>query len=152
MDLSRTSDDNAVRSGESLGGTDTLVAPDWRGPVGEAGWNETPSSSGDDAVLSVLPVPEEDPLDAEHPSRRSLRAVWWLCGGVGISLLLGLLIGGRAGTLGIAATLAVAGTFRAVLRGPAPAGLAVRTRGLDVVMYMALAVMIGVLAVVAPIG
>lgn len=150
MDLSRTSVDSADHPGGSRGGTDTLVAPEWRDPAGEARWDESAAPS--DNAADAAPVPEEDPLDAEHPSRRGMRAVWWLCAGVGFSLLLGLLIGGRAGTLGIAATLAVAGTFRAVLRGPAPVGLAVRTRGLDVVMYMALAVMIGVLAVVAPIG
>lgn len=138
MDLSRT-----ATSGNS--GAATLVVPDWRQPADEAGWNDgNPAPAGDRPA-------EEDPLDAEHPSRRSTRAVWWLLGGVLLSLLLGLLVGGRAGSLGIAVTLAIAGTFRAVLRGPAPAGLAIRTRGLDVLMYMTAAVMIGVLAVVAPI-
>lgn len=129
-------------------GTATLVAPDWRQPVDEAGWYDgTPSPERAGHQLA-----EEDSLDAEHPSRRNARAVWWLLAGVMLSLLLGLLIGGRAGTLGIAATLAIAGTFRAVLPGPGPAGLAIRTRSIDVIMYMGTAVMIGVLAVVAPIG
>ncbi|MBL0884739.1 DUF3017 domain-containing protein [Myceligenerans indicum] len=148
MDLSRTSAGSEPHQAEAGGGTTTLVAPDWRQRADEAGWNDgtsSPERAGDRAA-------EEDPLDAEHPSRRNTRAVWWLLAGVLASLLLGLVIGGRAGSLGIAVTLAVAGTFRAVLRGPGPAGLAIRTRSLDVVMYMTAAVLIGVLAVVAPIG
>lgn len=90
-------------------------------------------------------------MDTEHPSPRRSRAVWWMLGGVLASLALGMLVGGRVGTLAIAGTLAVAGVFRAVLRGPAGTGLAVRSRAIDVVTYMALSVMIGVLAVVAPI-
>ncbi|MBE1874763.1 DUF3017 domain-containing protein [Myceligenerans pegani] len=147
MDLSRTSAGSESHPGRTGGGTATLVAPDWRQPADEAGWNDgtpSPERAGHQPA-------EEDPLDAEHPSRRKNRAVWWLLGGVVLSLLLGLVVGGRAGSLGIAVTLAVAGTFRAVLRGPGPVGLAIRTRSLDVMMYMSAAVMIGVLAVVAPI-
>lgn len=147
MDLSRTSGNSESHSGQAGAGTATLVAPDWRQPADEAGWNDgTPSPER----AGHRPA-EEDPLDAEHPSRRSARAVWWLFAGVMLSLLLGLVVGGRAGSLGIAVTLAIAGTFRAVLPGPGPAGLAIRTRSLDVVMYMGVAVLIGVLAVVAPI-
>ncbi|GAB3160599.1 hypothetical protein GCM10027059_08960 [Myceligenerans halotolerans] len=147
MDLSRTPTGSEHHPGQTGGGTATLVAPDWRQPSDEAGWNDgTPSPER----AGHRPA-EEDPLDAEHPSRRSTSAVWWLLGGVVLSLLLGLVVGGRAGSLGIAVTLAVAGIFRAVLRGPGPVGLAIRTRGLDVVMYMSAAVMIGALAVVAPI-
>lgn len=145
MDLSSTPAGSESHPGQTGGGTATLVAPDWQSAVDEAGWNGgTPARAGHRPA-------EEDPLDADHPSRRSTRAVWWLLAGVVLSLLLGLVVGGRAGSLGIAVTLAVAGTFRAVLRGPGPAGLAIRTRSLDVVMYMTAAVMIGVLAVVAPI-
>ncbi|RPF22739.1 DUF3017 domain-containing protein [Myceligenerans xiligouense] len=147
MDLSGTSDGSESHSGQTGGGTATLVASDWRRPADEAGWNDSALPS---ERAGHLPA-EEDPLDAEHPSRRHTRAVWWLLAGVVLSLLLGLVVGGRAGSLGIAVTLAVAGTFRAVLRGPGPAGLAIRTRSLDVVMYMTVAVLIGVLAVVAPI-
>ncbi|WP_460749435.1 DUF3017 domain-containing protein [Myceligenerans cantabricum] len=147
MNLSRTSIDGGSRTGRTGTGTATLDVPDWRQPADEAGWND--STSSPERAESRLA--QEDPLDAEHPSRRRTRAVWWLLGGVALSLLLGLVVGGRAGSLGIAVTLAVAGTFRAVLRGPGPAGLAVRTRSLDVVMYMTTAVLIGVLAVVAPI-
>lgn len=146
MDLSRTSSPSESHPGVPGGGAATLVAPDRHNRDDEAGWDEQAPSSA-----AAEHRPEEDPLDAEHPSRRHARAIWCLAGGVAVSLLLGLLVGGRAGAIGIAVTLAVAGTFRAVLRGPGPAGLVVRTRALDVVMYMSLAVMIGVLAVVAPI-
>jgi hypothetical protein len=140
VDLSRTPAGGESQPGRPGGGTATLVAPDWRQPADEAGWNDGNPSPA-----------EEDPVDADHPTRRSTRAVWWLLGGVLVSLALGLVVGGRAGSLGIAVTLAIAGIFRAVLRGPGPVGLVIRTRSLDVVMYMSAAVMIGVLAVVAPI-
>ena len=77
------------------------------------------------------------------------RAIVTMLCGIVLAVVLGLLVGARLGTLTVAITLAVAGTWRAT-SGTGPVGLVVRSRGFDVVTCWAAAVVIGVLALTAP--
>jgi hypothetical protein len=73
------------------------------------------------------------------------------CAGVGIATLVGTLRSPRAGALIIAATLAIAGVWRAAAPfATRAAGIAVRSKTIDVVTYLALAVAIVVLTLSAP--
>ena len=70
-------------------------------------------------------------------------------GGVVLAVVVALLVGARAGALTIAATLAVAAMWRST-SSTGPAGLAVRSRGFDLFLYVSAAAVIGVLALTAP--
>jgi len=80
--------------------------------------------------------------------QRSSLAIWLVLGGVAISVLLGMAAGARAGAIGIGVVLVVCAIFRAVL--DSPVGLVIRTRTVDIMLYGATAVLIGVLAVATP--
>ncbi|MCF4122646.1 DUF3017 domain-containing protein [Antribacter sp. KLBMP9083] len=149
MDLRATRTDD--RTEPATGGTATLLAPD-RPHVGEAragepggqrdqrdeeGW-----ASQDDAGAAQSSTPA--------PAPRSNLAIWLVLAGVVASVLLGVLVGSRAGVLGVSATLAACGVARAVVSGPGPVGIVIRGRVLDVVMFASLATAIFVLGVSAP--
>jgi hypothetical protein len=69
--------------------------------------------------------------------------------GILLSVVLGLTVSAQVGSLTIAATLAVAGAWRAT-SPTGPAGLAIRSRGLDVFLCWSAATGISVLALTAP--
>nr|WP_281360145.1 DUF3017 domain-containing protein [Isoptericola halotolerans] len=69
--------------------------------------------------------------------------------GMLVAVLLALTVGARVGALTIAATLAVAGTWRAT-SSSGPVGLAIRSRSFDVFLCWATAGVIAVLALTAP--
>ena len=77
------------------------------------------------------------------------RAIVTVLSGILLAVLLGVFVSARIGTGTIALTLAVAGTWRA-LSSTGPVGLVVRSRGFDVFLCWAGAVVIGVLALTAP--
>jgi hypothetical protein len=95
-----------------------------------------------------------DPISGEASDmtppevHRSNLAIWLVLLGVAVSVLLGLTVGARAGAIGIGVVLVVCAIFRAVLDDPV--GLVIRTRTVDIVLYGATAVLIGVLAVATP--
>ena len=71
--------------------------------------------------------------------------------GVFFSVVLTALFGARAGAFGIAATLAIAGTWRAVKpRARFAAGIVVRSKNVDVAFYFTLAFAIALLAATVP--
>jgi hypothetical protein len=71
--------------------------------------------------------------------------------GVTATALLGGLVGARSGALALAVTLAIAGTWRAVApRATHAAGIVVRSKTLDVLLYWGAAVAITVLALTVP--
>lgn len=88
---------------------------------------------------------------AGTPARveRPLRAIVFAVSGIVVAVAMTLVVGARAGALTIAATLAVAAAWRST-SNVGPAGLAVRSRGFDVFLYGAGAVVIAVLALTAP--
>lgn len=77
-------------------------------------------------------------------------AMWLVVAGVALSTLVTLLVGARAGFLTLSGVLVVAGLCRAVLPGPGPAGITVRSRGLDVFFFLAPAVVIVFLTLSVP--
>ncbi|MCB7136658.1 DUF3017 domain-containing protein [Cellulosimicrobium marinum] len=77
-------------------------------------------------------------------------AMWLVVAGVVLATVVTLLADARVGCLVLAAVLATAGVFRAVLPGPGPVGITVRSRGLDVFFFLAPAVVIAFLALTAP--
>ena len=100
------------------------------------------------------PAPTWHTVEAEHDETpRAVpgpeRAIVTVLSGIVLAVLLGVLVGARLGVGVIALTLAVAGTWRATSR-TGPVGLVVRSRGFDVFLCWAAAVVIGVLAVTAP--
>lgn len=86
-------------------------------------------------------------MTSPEPQRSNL-AIWLVLLGVALSVLLGMTAGARAGAIGIGVVLVVCAIFRAVLDNPV--GLVIRTRTVDIVLYGATAVLIGVLAVATP--
>ncbi|MDO8146939.1 MULTISPECIES: DUF3017 domain-containing protein [Isoptericola] len=107
-------------------------------------------------MVPDTPHPARPPwhaLDAgprQHRDARSpVPAILVVLAGILLAVLLGLLVGARVGSLTIAGTLAVAGTWRAVAPG-GPAGLAIRSRGFDVFLCWSAATVVAVLALTAP--
>jgi len=76
-------------------------------------------------------------------------AILMAIGGIMLAVALGFLLSARWGSLTIAATLAVAGLWRATSPS-GPAGLAIRTRGFDVFLCWTAAAAVGFLALTAP--
>lgn len=71
--------------------------------------------------------------------------------GVGLAVALGFLVSSRVGALMIGATLLVAGVWRAAKpRTPFAAGLAVRSKGLDLAWYFGGAAIIIFLGLTVP--
>jgi hypothetical protein len=82
---------------------------------------------------------------------RPSAVVPWLVGaGVAVSVLAGLWLGFRAAGILLALLLAACALARLLLPVRVVGSLAVRSRGLDVVMLAALALGVAVLAVTAP--
>lgn len=88
---------------------------------------------------------------AAAPSRveSPVPAIVLVMSGIVLSVVVALVVGSRAGALTIAATLAVAGAWRATLR-VGPPGLAIRSRGFDLLLYWCGSATIAVLALTAP--
>ncbi|MFD2797187.1 DUF3017 domain-containing protein [Promicromonospora vindobonensis] len=133
------------------GGATTLLEP---GSAGTATLERTREASPTTATTTT-----SQELDRSEPSsgesldmmpelQRSNLAIWLVLVGVVISVLLGMTAGARAGAIGIGVVLVVCAIFRAVL--DSPVGLVIRTRTVDIVLYGATAVLIGVLAVATP--
>lgn len=134
------------------GGATTLLEP---GSAGTATLEHTGRAS---LTLATTTTSQEldrsVPLSGEAPDmtlpelQRGSLAIWLVLAGVVLSVLLGLVAGARAGAIGIGVVLVVCAIFRAVL--DSPVGLVIRTRTVDIVLYGATAVLIGVLAVATP--
>ncbi|MGW2091563.1 DUF3017 domain-containing protein [Promicromonospora sukumoe] len=134
------------------GGATTLLEP---GPAGTA----TLERTGPADLLTAITTNSQE-LDRSEPAsgedsdvspaepQRSNLAIWLVLGGVGISVLLGMLGGARAGAIGIGVVLVVCAIFRAVL--DSPVGLVIRSRTVDIILYGSTAVLIGILAVATP--
>lgn len=147
MDLSET----RTAPGAS-GGATTLLEPVPAGTVtleriGQAGLTTATTTTSQELDRS-------EPLSGEAPDmtppelQRSNLAVWLVLAGVVLSVVLGMVAGARAGAIGIGVVLVVCAIFRAVL--DSPVGLVIRTRTVDIVLYGATAVLIGLLAVATP--
>ncbi len=94
---------------------------------------------------AVVPAPPVQPERAPSP----LRALVLVAAGIVLAVVLGITVSARIGALALAATLAVAGTWRAV--APAgPPGLVVRGRTFDVFLCWSTAAVITFLALTAP--
>lgn len=78
--------------------------------------------------------------------------MWLVLAGVVLTTGVAALVGGRAGSLGLAGVLTVAGLCRATFPGPGPVGITVRSRGLDVFFFLAPAAVIAFLALTIPPG
>ncbi|GAB2452922.1 DUF3017 domain-containing protein [Xylanimonas ulmi] len=100
----------------------------------------------------LLPGPDAPgtpapPRRGPNPARSLVLAMT----GVVTAGLLGALVSAQLGALTVAATLAVAGVWRAVApRTVSAAGIAVRSKALDVLLYLGAAVAIAVLALTVP--
>lgn len=137
---------------DAPGGVTTLLEP---GPAGTA----TLERTGEARRTTAIPTTsqeldrsesvsgEDSDMTTPEPQRSNL-AIWLVLGGVGLSVLLGMAAGARAGAIGIGVVLVVCAIFRAVL--DSPVGLVIRTRTVDIMLYGATAVLIGVLAVATP--
>ena len=134
------------------GGATTLLEP---GPAGTATLERTGpadlmaaiTTTGQELDRSEPAGGEDSDVSPAEPQRSNL-AIWLVLGGVGISVLLGMVAGARAGAIGIGVVLVVCAIFRAVL--DSPVGLVIRSRTVDIILYGATAVLIGVLAVATP--
>ena len=118
----------------------TLV-PAWHHVDDESGDEGHPAGDQPDDVAQP-PVPE--PPASLAPSRQP--AMWLVLAGIAVSTLVAVLVGARAGCFTLAGLLAVAGVCRAVLPGPGAVGITVRSRGLDVLFFLAPAVVMAFLA------
>lgn len=76
--------------------------------------------------------------------------MWVVCVGVVGVVLVALVFGARESALALAALLVGGSVARAVIPGPGPIGITVRSRAVDVFMFAALGLMIAVLAQTAP--
>jgi hypothetical protein len=130
----------------------TLLEP---GPAGTATLERTGEARRTTAITTTSQeldrsesVSGEDSDMTTPESQRSNLAIWLVLGGVGLAVLLGMAAGARAGAIGIGVVLVVCAIFRAVL--DSPVGLVIRTRTVDIMLYGATAVLIGVLAVATP--
>ncbi|GHH72756.1 DUF3017 domain-containing protein [Promicromonospora soli] len=138
------------------GGATTLLEP---GSAGTA----TLERTGEARLATAAAVTNQttsQELDRSEPAsgeasdmtppelQRSNLAIWLVLAGVALSVVLGMAVGARAGAIGIGVVLVVCAIFRAVL--DSPVGLVIRTRTVDIMLYGATAVLIGVLAVATP--
>ncbi|WP_407318828.1 DUF3017 domain-containing protein [Isoptericola halotolerans] len=87
--------------------------------------------------------------DRVRTPRSPVPAILVVLSGILLAVLVALVVGARLGSLTIAATLAVAGAWRAT-SSSGPVGLAIRSRGFDVFLCWSVASVIGVLALTAP--
>jgi len=82
--------------------------------------------------------------------RRRDASYWVVGAGIAAAVVVGLLMGARAGAYVLAAVLAVAAVVRGMRTEPAPEAIGVRQRWLDVLLLGALAVALVVLAAIVP--
>jgi hypothetical protein len=82
--------------------------------------------------------------------RRRDASYWVVGAGIAAAVVVGLLMGARAGAYVLAAVLAVAAVVRGMRAEPAPEAIGVRQRWLDVLLLGALAVALVVLAAIVP--
>ena len=76
--------------------------------------------------------------------------MWLVCAGVLAVVAIALMLGAREGALALAVLLLTGSLARAVIPGPGPIGITIRSRGVDVAMFATLGLMIGILAQTAP--
>ncbi|PFG33886.1 DUF3017 domain-containing protein [Sanguibacter antarcticus] len=124
------------------------------GPVDEP---EEPGVAPEDADGPVAWRPTgvgvdsaQSPRHAPKPVVRRETAMWVVCVGVVGVVLVALVFGARESALALAALLVGGSVARAVIPGPGPIGITVRSRAVDVFMFAALGLMIAVLAQTAP--
>lgn len=98
------------------------------------------------AQQQAVPAPPAEPANAPGAAARTLVLV---AGGIVLAVVLGVAVSARLGALTLAATLAVAGTWRA-LAPAGPPGLVVRGRTFDVFLCWSTAAVIAFLALTAP--
>ncbi|WP_418277746.1 DUF3017 domain-containing protein [Isoptericola jiangsuensis] len=87
--------------------------------------------------------------DGDRPAPNPVPAILVSLTGILVAVVLGLTVGAREGSFAIAATLGVAGAWRATSPS-GPAGLAIRSRGFDVFLCWGAATAVSVLALTAP--
>jgi hypothetical protein len=136
----------------ATGGATTLLEP---GPAATATLERTGRAGLTTATMTTSQeLDRSEPLSGEAPDmtlpelQRSHLAIWLVLGGIVLSVVLGMIAGARAGAIGIGVVLVVCAIFRAVLASPV--GLVIRSRTVDIVLYGATAVLIGLLAVATP--
>lgn len=76
--------------------------------------------------------------------------MWLVCVGVIVVVAIALALGAREAALALAGLLLTGSVARAVIPGPGPIGITIRSRGVDVAMFATLGLMIGILAQTAP--
>jgi hypothetical protein len=91
----------------------------------------------------------EAAADGGRPAPNPVPAILVALTGITVAVALGLTVGAREGSLALAATLGVAGAWRATSPS-GPAGLAIRSRGFDVFLCWGAATALSVLALTAP--
>ena len=114
------------------------------GAGGDGAGPGAPATSGGNGPVPTVPLTPASLAPWRQP------AMWLVVAGVALSTLVTLLVGARAGFLTLAGVLVVAGLSRAVLPGPGPVGITVRSRGLDVFFFLAPAVVIVFLTLSVP--
>jgi hypothetical protein len=136
----------------AAGGATTLLEP---GSAATATLERTGRAGLTAATMTTSQeLDRSEPLGGEAPDmtlpelQRSNLAIWLVLGGIVLSVVLGMIAGARAGAIGIGVVLVVCAIFRAVLANPV--GLVIRSRTVDIVLYGATAVLIGLLAVATP--
>ncbi|ACZ29779.1 hypothetical protein Xcel_0740 [Xylanimonas cellulosilytica DSM 15894] len=96
-------------------------------------------------------TPPERPAPAKYRGPSPKGSLVLATAGVLTAALLGAFVSARSGALAIAVTLAAAGTWRAVApRTSYAAGIAVRSKMFDVVLYLGTAAAIAFLALTVP--
>lgn len=122
---------------------DARATPD-PGPDPErtAPWHPLGTDDGADGVQA--------PRHAPKPPVRRDTAMWLVCVGVLTVLVTAVALGAREAALALAILLLTGSLARAVIPGPGPIGITIRSRGVDVAMFAVLGIMIGVLAQTAP--
>ena len=76
--------------------------------------------------------------------------MWAVAGALVAVVATVLLVDARTGAYALAGILALAALLRAVLPGPGPSAISVRSRWLDATVLAVLAVVVAVLAVIVP--
>lgn len=139
------------------------AAPAWHRLDGTSGTID-PAAAPVEPVATVAPpagVPQvaggdggretlDQPTTVVLPAPQSNLAMWLVFAGVLLAVAVTLLVSARVGVLVLVGILVVGAGVRALLPGPGPVGLTIRTRWTDVIMYLALAGAMGTLAIIAP--
>ncbi|WP_069387216.1 DUF3017 domain-containing protein [Cellulosimicrobium cellulans] len=127
----------------AVAGRSALV-PAWHHVHGDGTPDEPQQAPGADEgrAPEVPPVPEP----RVRLAAGGQPAMWLVVAGVALATVTAPLLGARAACLVLAGVLVVAGLCRAVLPGPGPVGITVRSRGLDTFFFLAPAAAIAFLA------